>query len=163
MITMASEDLLNKAINLYMSTLKSLDSFISEPATKYYLSFEQYLILHDIATQKKIMLMDIADQRQVTRSAISRQIKVLLKHKYVYQRADPNDRRRLFLHLTKEGKRVEAEISDNVTDRFSGWVQIFGEDKAQEVIQLLEDFGELIVKQEAEKNTSEVINSEDER
>ncbi len=115
---MASDDLLNRAISLYMSTLKSLDSFISEPAAKYYLSFEQYLILHDIATQKKIMLMDIAEQRQVTRSAISRQIKVLLNHKYVYQRADPNDRRRLFLHLTKEGKRVEAEISQDVTDRF---------------------------------------------
>jgi len=145
---MASDDLLNRAISLYMSTLKSLDSFISEPAAKYYLSFEQYLILHDIATQKKIMLMDIAEQRQVTRSAISRQIKVLLNHKYVYQRADPNDRRRLFLHLTKEGKRVEAEISQDVTDRFTGWVQIFGEEKAQEFLDFLEDFDRRIVNQD---------------
>ncbi|WP_137597815.1 MarR family winged helix-turn-helix transcriptional regulator [Paucilactobacillus kaifaensis] len=143
---MASEDLLNKAISLYMSTLKSLDSFISEPAAKYHLSFEQYLILHDVATQKKVMLMDIAETRQVTRSAISRQIKVLLRHKYIYQRADPHDRRRLFLHLTKTGKQVEAEISQNVTKRFSSWVDVFGEDKAQEILDFIEDFDRKIVK-----------------
>lgn len=49
----SSDELLNKAISLYMSTLKSLDSFISEPAAKYHLSFEQYLILHDVANEKK--------------------------------------------------------------------------------------------------------------
>lgn len=149
---MASEDLLNKAIELYMSTLKSLDSFISEPAAKYHLSFEQYLILHDVATQKKVMLMDIADRRAVTKSAISRQIKVLLKHKYVYQRADPHDRRRLFLHLTQVGRQVESEISKNVTERFAGWVDVFGEDKAQEILNFIEDFDRKIVqKREQEK------------
>lgn len=154
---MASEELLNKAIDLYMSTLKSLDSFISEPAVKYHLSFEQYLILHDVATQKKVMLMDIAARREVTRSAISRQIKVLLKHKYVYQRADPHDRRRLFLHLTEAGRTVESEISKNVIGRFSGWVDVFGEDKAQEILDFIEDFNRKIVQKE---NNAQLIREE---
>ena len=148
---MDSDELLIKAISVYMSTLKSLDTFISEPAAKYFLSFEQYLILLDISKQKKIMLMDIAQQRGVTRSAISRQIKVLLKHKYVYQKADPLDRRRLFLHLTKSGKEVEEEISKNVATRFSGWVNIFGEDKAGEILDFIEEFDNRVVREEAKK------------
>jgi len=97
------------------------------------------------------MLMDIAEQRGVTRSAISRQIKVLLKHKYVYQKADPLDRRRLFLHLTKSGKAVEEEINENVALRFSGWVNIFGEDKASEILDFIEEFDNRIVREEAKK------------
>ena len=39
-----NEKLLDKAIDLYLTGLKGLDSFISEPSAEYSLSFEQYLI-----------------------------------------------------------------------------------------------------------------------
>lgn len=82
----SNADLLKEAIDVYLSSLKYLDNFVSEPATKYGLSFEQYLILHTIAEQDNVSLMDIASERRVTRSAISRQIKVLLQHDYIYQK-----------------------------------------------------------------------------
>lgn len=43
---MTHEDqLLDKAINIYLTGLKGIESFISEPASEYNLSFEQFLIL----------------------------------------------------------------------------------------------------------------------
>ena len=102
---MTHEDqLLDKAINIYLTGLKGIESFISEPASEYNLSFEQFLILRKIINHPNIKLMDIAEQRQVTRSAVSRQLKVLFQQKYVEQKADPADRRRMFLVATKKGK-----------------------------------------------------------
>ena len=54
-----------------MKSIKYLDEFISQPASDYHLSFEQYLILHDIARRPDLTLVDIAANRHVTRSAIS--------------------------------------------------------------------------------------------
>lgn len=140
-----TQQLLNEAIDLYMSTLKSIDSFVSEPAAEFQLSFEQYLILHDVATRQDVMLMAIAARRHVTRSAISRQIKVLLKNKYIYQRADPKDRRRLFLRLTKQGKHVENEIRTRVEARFASWLDIFGTEQATNIIHFGKEFGEKVI------------------
>ena len=62
-----NEKLLDKAIDLYLTGLKGLDSFISEPSAEYSLSFEQYLILKKIVHNPKIKLMDIDDELVVTR------------------------------------------------------------------------------------------------
>ncbi len=132
--------LLDEAVGVYLSSLKYLNEFISEPTTKYGLSFEQYLILHSISDRKDISLMDIAKERNVTRSAISRQIKVLLQHDYIYQRPSQSDRRRLFLHLTPDGQKVEKRVYSAITKRFDHWINTFGEDKVRETIELIKKF-----------------------
>ena len=99
--------LLDDYIDAYISTLKYLDEVVSEPAAEYGLSFEQYLIMHAIAeSYDDITLTDIVEKRKVTRAAISRQIKMLMKKEYVYQETDCHDRRRQILRLTNEGKVV---------------------------------------------------------
>ncbi|GAF37088.1 transcriptional regulator, MarR family [Lentilactobacillus farraginis DSM 18382 = JCM 14108] len=139
-MTKAHEELLQEAINVYLSSLKYLDNFVSEPATKYGLSFEQYLILHTISSREHVSLMDIASERKVTRSAISRQIKVLLQHDYIYQKPAESDRRRLYLHLTKSGKEVENKVTELTTARFDEWISRYGEDKVREILDFIKDF-----------------------
>ncbi|PWF99630.1 MarR family winged helix-turn-helix transcriptional regulator [Levilactobacillus bambusae] len=126
-----------------MNSLKYLDEFVSEPAREFQLSFEQYLILHTVAKQKHVTLMDIASERRVTRSAISRQIKVLLKRDYIYQLPDETDRRRLYLKLTASGRKAEEEITKRVHDLFASWIETFGEDKAEWVLQFIQDFSQV--------------------
>lgn len=140
-----NEKLLDKAIDLYLTGLKSLGTFISEPSSEYSLSFEQYLILKKIVHNPKIRLMDIAKERGVTRSAISRQLRPLLNHHYIKQEADPKDHRRLFLLSTLKGRRVEQHISSLVRKRFSKWVDVYGKDRGAELLDLLEDFNKQIV------------------
>ncbi|KRL64500.1 MAG: MarR family transcriptional regulator [Lentilactobacillus diolivorans] len=135
-----NEELLKEAIDVYLSSLKYLDNFVSEPATKYGLSFEQYLILHTIAERDHVSLMDIASERKVTRSAISRQIKVLLQHDYIFQKPAESDRRRLYLHLTPSGEDVEKNVNDLITARFDNWIHRYGEDKVKEILNFIKDF-----------------------
>lgn len=139
---MKQAQLLDEYIDVYMKSLKYLDSFVSEPAMKYSLSFEQYLIMHDIAQQSHVTLARIADRRGVTRSAISRQIKVLLKLDYIYQQRDEKDHRRQFLHLTPRGRQIEEILAKAAEDRFNGWIKIFGEDRAMDLLQFIRQFSE---------------------
>lgn len=139
------EYLLDQAIDVYLSGLKGLETFISEPSAEFALSFEQYLILRSIKKQPGIKLMDIARQRKVTRSAVSRQLKVLLENGYVIQRRDPADRRRQALMVTPAGKTVEQRITANVKKRFKKWVAIYGSERGQMLLDLLADFNKQIL------------------
>ncbi|YAB14067.1 MarR family transcriptional regulator [Lactiplantibacillus plantarum] len=95
--------LLNDYFEAYQNTTKIMMDLVAWPLSQNKLSFEQFLILRRIATTDEVTLNDIAIQRQVTRSAISRQVKSLLMQHYVFQVPDPRDRRRLYLHLTERG------------------------------------------------------------
>lgn len=140
-----NEKLLDKAIDVYLTALKGLGTFISEPSAEYSLSFEQYLILRMIVKNPQIRLMDIAKKRSVTRSAISRQLRPLLNHNYIEQKADPDDRRRMFLTSTAKGNEAEQKISSLVLKRFSKWIDVYGEERATQLLDLLEDFSKQIV------------------
>lgn len=137
------QSLLDAFIDVYMSSLKYLDEFVSEPAKEFHLSFEQYLILREITRNHNVTLMDIASKRQVTRSAISRQIKVLLKQGYLRQQPDENDRRRLYLIATDAGKRAERVIRQRINQRFQGWVDVYGNERAHEILTFIQDFSQV--------------------
>jgi len=137
------QPLLDAFIDVYMNSLKYLDEFVSEPAKEFHLSFEQYLILHEITQHEHVTLMDIASQRQVTRSAISRQIKVLLRQGYLRQQPDENDRRRLYLLATPAGLEAQRVIHQRISRRFQGWVDVYGEDRAREILNFIRDFSQV--------------------
>lgn len=139
---MKQSQLLDEYIDVYIKSLKYLDSFVSEPASRYKLSFEQYLIMHNIANKQNVTLAQIADSRGVTRSAISRQIKVLLKLDYIYQQRDESDHRRQYLHLTPRGRQIEEILAKTATERFAGWIDIFGEEKAESLLVFIREFSE---------------------
>lgn len=137
------QPLLDAFIDVYMSSLKYLDEFISEPAQAFHLSFEQYLILREITQNDQVTLMDIARKRQVTRSAISRQIKVLLKAGYLQQQPDENDRRRLYLLVTPTGAKAERAIRQRINQRFQGWLDVYGDQRAHEILDFIRDFSQV--------------------
>ncbi|GKT03411.1 MarR family winged helix-turn-helix transcriptional regulator [Furfurilactobacillus sp. WILCCON 0119] len=137
-----NDDLLNESIDVYIHFLKYLDEFVSRPAEEYHISFEQYLILHDVSRETDLTLMEIAARRAVTRSAVSRQIRTLLGKGLIKQVADVNDRRRMNLSLTAKGEQAEHVISERVTRRFTSWINAFGEDQAKEVLKFIRAFGD---------------------
>lgn len=75
MKTKNNDKLFEGSVEIYMSTLKFLEYVLSEPTKEYEISFEQFLVLRNICNNEKVTQMGIAAQRNVTRSAISRQIK----------------------------------------------------------------------------------------
>lgn len=140
-------ELLEQYIDAYLVYLKYLGDLIAKTAGKFNLSFEQYLIIREIARRDRVTLTDIVDERNVTRAAVSHQIKMLLKRNYIYQEADANDRRRMILHLTPDGKEAERVISKRMRERFNGWIDAFGTERIEDVLEFILDFGELVTKE----------------
>ncbi|WP_242362569.1 MarR family winged helix-turn-helix transcriptional regulator [Limosilactobacillus antri] len=156
---MADDDqLLDQAVDVYLTGLKGLGKFISQPSAEYSLSFEQYMILRMITKQPGIKLMEIAHQRRVTRSAISRQLRVLIANEYVLQKPDPRDRRRQSLTATALGKQAEEKINAKVRQRFSKWVSVFGSDRGKQLLDLLAEFNEQIVQGELDDGKEQQAN-----
>lgn len=136
---MAEDELLNQAIDIYMSSLKGLEHFVSQPAARYSLSFEQYLILQEVVRSPGIKLMDIAEKRRVTRSAVSRQLRVLIRNDYIKQEPDQADRRKVSLAATPAGRAVAIKIERRISERFAKWVAVFGEERGRLILQLLDE------------------------
>lgn len=141
-----NDALLEKYIRVYMSAFKYIGDLVSEPTKRYKLSFEQFLIMRDVANSEQVGMSDIAAKRGVTRAAISRQIKVMLEHHYLIQERDPIDRRRLYLRLTPEGKAVTMKIDAAIHQVFDGWVEMMGKDKADDLLSIMEEVAEKIVR-----------------
>jgi DNA-binding MarR family transcriptional regulator len=134
--------LVAKYINAYLSTIKYLNEMVAVPAAQYDLSFEQYLIMQGIAQHDGLTLTDIVAKRQVTRAAVSRQIRMLLRKQYIWQEADVTDRRRMLLQLTKRGQEVERELTDRIECRFDSWLISLGEERATEILKYMIKFDE---------------------
>lgn len=145
---MAEDELLNQAIDIYMSSLKGLEHFVSQPAARYSLSFEQYLILQEVVRSPGIKLMDIAEKRRVTRSAVSRQLRVLIRNDYIKQEPDQADRRKVSLAATPAGWAVAIKIERRISERFAKWVAVFGEERGRLLLQLLDEFNHQVIQPE---------------
>ena len=136
---MKDSQLLDEYVELYMSAIKYVEDLVSEPTQAYQLSFEQYLIMKEIADDNSVSLIDIAKKRGVTRGAISRQIRVLLKLDYT-QEIDPDDRRRLILNLTPSGQKTVEELNPKIHNRFASWLETFGKENAKQMLDLMNEF-----------------------
>lgn len=145
---MSTDELLNQAIDIYMSSLKGLEHFVSQPAARYSLSFEQYLVLQEVVKSPGIKLMDIAAKRQVTRSAVSRQLQVLIKNDYIKQEPDQADRRKVSLVATPAGQTVAVKIKQRISERFAKWVAVFGEERGRLLLQLWDEFNHQVIQPE---------------
>lgn len=135
-------------INSYLFSLKYLQDFLSAPAEKYGVSFDQFLIMHEInQAHDNITLMELSKAHQVSRSAISRQISGLLAANYVAQQTDLDDRRRRILKLTTQGRQVEDTLFKEGLKKAQSTLNVFGADKLDHTLKFINDFtDEIMVK-----------------
>lgn len=142
-----SNRLMTQFFDSYLYVLKYLNDFVAEPASHYHITFDTFIIMREIdESQQDILLMDLARKHQVSRSAISRQISTLLKYHYVYQVADPHDRRRKSLKLTASGHMVETKLLNETEHHFNHWVQVFGKERVESILSFTKEFDEKIIK-----------------
>lgn len=109
-----------------MHIFKYIGDFASIPTQKYHLTFEAFTVLDCIAHKKETTLVAVAKTLGLSKSAIARQVTVLLNEGYIGQKTDTNDRRVKFLTLTAAGNRVHRNASADLDDRFHRWLEFFG-------------------------------------
>ena len=138
--------MLNDFLKYYSTVLRYMDDYISEPITEFHLTFDAFLIMHEIGTSPKpLLLMDIAASHHVSRSAISRQISILLKYDYVYQVANPADRRQKSLLLTKKGQEIDQQLIAAIQNVFDGWVKQLGHTRVESMLAFFSDFTKQVI------------------
>lgn len=143
---MTEYTMLGDFIRVYMSSLKHMETMLSQPMRKYGISFEQWLIMASISrSDTPLTLTEIAAERDVTKGAVGRQLKPLLGLQFVTQTPDEKDRRRIFLALTSEGQCVESAITKRVRARSKQWIDAFGLEESKELLKGLHRFDDLIM------------------
>ncbi|CAJ1226152.1 MarR family winged helix-turn-helix transcriptional regulator [Lactiplantibacillus xiangfangensis] len=137
---MTESEIHEQFVETYMHILKYIGDFVSVPTRPYKITFEAYIVMRMIATSEEpLTLVKIANRQRVSRSAIARQINVLLDLKYIDQTTNAHDRRIKYLSLTPTGSRVEQSITAASDERFHQWMQVYGEKRAGDTLRYITD------------------------
>lgn len=150
---MDKQAMLEQYISLYMTTFKYIGDLVSEPMKEYGISFEQFLMMRDLANGQQLAVSELAKKRGVTKGAISRQLKILMNQNYVLQARSDVDRRIFYLHLTSTGEALTVKINAVILQRFSNWLDIIGEHDANELRRIMDRVGHDIIEQEQDDST----------
>jgi len=143
---MATTESFDTFLQDYVHISKFLNNRVTTILSPHHLTLDTFLIIHAIGNSKQpILLMEIANQRNVSRSAISRQISLLLDYNYICQKTNPNDRRKKGLLLTEEGHQLDDQLSHKMQLTLNQWRNQFGNQRVQTLLTLLRDFDDQVI------------------
>ncbi|MFD2369973.1 MarR family winged helix-turn-helix transcriptional regulator [Brevibacillus sp. GCM10020057] len=92
----------------FRSTMRALGPQLSEPV--FGLTGTQFYILHQLDQKGKCTVGELADSMGVKPSAITAMIDRLDKHEFVVRDRDDNDRRVVYIRLTKSGAETLKQV-----------------------------------------------------
>ncbi|MDR3242021.1 MAG: MarR family transcriptional regulator [Lactobacillaceae bacterium] len=142
---------LHEYTEAYLLTLRYINDVVSEPAVDFDISFEQYLILTKIQENPKLTMSDFVERRRLSRAAISLMLTDLEKKTLMIRKACRADKRRKYLKITAEGARIQQIIEARVNERFTDWMNEFGEEKALLILDLIREFEQKFVSKTRER------------
>ena len=143
---MATTESFDSFLQDYVHISKFLSNRVATILSPHHLTLDTFLIMHAIGNSREpILLMEIANRRHVSRSAISRQIALLLDYHYVCQRANPNDRRQKGLLLTEVGLSLDEQLSHRMGLTLNEWRNQLGDQRIKTLLTLLRDFDHQII------------------
>ncbi|MDV0431879.1 MarR family transcriptional regulator [Lactiplantibacillus sp. DA1] len=146
---MATIDTFNIFLSDYANVSRYLNTRINKLLTTQHLTADTFLIMHEIGqSPQPLLLMDIAHQHHVSRSAISRQISVLLSHQYICQQANISDRRQKRLSLTDAGRRLDQQLMETIHQSVHQWALQLGQSRVDTLLSILNDFNDQIIDHE---------------
>ncbi|WP_280948586.1 MarR family winged helix-turn-helix transcriptional regulator [Lactiplantibacillus plantarum] len=131
-----------------MSWLEShLREIIQTMVTDADVSFEQFLILYylDHSTDHRITVKELAADRHVSSSAISRKLTYLINNDLIVLNIDPYDRRYRYLTLTTKGEKLARVIEKVNEERLGKFLDEFGRIRTSELTDELRMVSKVLV------------------
>ena len=131
-----------------MSWLEShLREIIQTMVTDADVSFEQFLILYylDHSTDHRITVKELAADRHVSSSAISRKLTYLINNDLIVLNIDPYDRRYRYLTLTAKGGKLARVIEKVNEERLGKFLDEFGRIRTSELTDELRMVSKVLV------------------
>lgn len=82
---------------------------------------------------------EISKMLRVTSPTITQLLKDLEAHDLVERKSDPADRRAVYISLTEKGQTVIQQAGESFIETFSGLVAYLGEERSNQLAELLND------------------------
>ncbi|MDR3305407.1 MAG: MarR family transcriptional regulator [Clostridiales Family XIII bacterium] len=89
-------------------------------------------------------LSEIREYLCISKAAISQMLGSLEKKGFITRETDPDNRRRIIVHLTDAGERVLAGVQKDFEEKIDAIIERFGEKNTKQLIRLLLRFSEAV-------------------
>jgi DNA-binding MarR family transcriptional regulator len=86
---------------------------------------------------------DIHEKLHISRPAVSQMLGGLEKKGYILRETDQNDRRKIVITITSEGREVMKDMKKNMENMFNEIANRFGEENMKQLIVLLNHFADV--------------------
>lgn len=91
-----------------------------------------------------VYVSNIAKKLRITTPAVSKMLKGLEEKRYIMRKTDTKDRRNTIVSLTKEGQKARQTVFEEMNAFTKKSIERLGESEAEELIQLLELYTEIV-------------------
>ncbi len=97
------------------------------------LAKHHYMILRTLQEKEKFYVTEIVQILGITKSQMTASVDKLLKLEYVERWADTQDRRKVYIAITKKGTKVTEEINIRIKERFNEDIGILSNQELNEL------------------------------
>ncbi len=99
------------------------------------LAKHHFMILKMLQEKEKFYVTEIVQMLGITKSQMTASVDKLLKLGYVERFADTQDRRKIYVSITKEGNKTTKQIYVRIKERFNEDIKILSEDELNKLEQ----------------------------
>lgn len=167
---MDTKDLKSRAELIPRLTRRSLTIALLRAREKLMSRFRPMLASHDITEQQwrvlraineeqEIDATDVAQRSCIMAPSLTRIVRHLEERGLIARRRDENDGRRAMLSITDEGVRLIADVAPESRRIYADIRNLFGEDRFELLLDLLEELNDLAVEAEHDRFPAEVRES----
>lgn len=115
-------------------------------------SISEAMILYEIDQRKECTATDLSEFFNFDKGYVSRMIHRLSKRKLIERVSDPHDKRKKYLHITDDGKKVLKELSDNASNDVRRMIEKIDLSKVDSLIQSMEEIEKILLENQGGKN-----------
>ncbi|MBS4202243.1 MarR family transcriptional regulator [Bacillus sp. FJAT-49732] len=120
----------DRYMDIFMFGSKSISSLMSSQLMEE-LSIEQFSLVRLLYMKGPIRASELAEKQLVHKSAITVRVDKLVKKGIVERQRDENDRRNVYLRLTKEGTEYYEHLANKINDFVESIVRKIPEDEME--------------------------------
>lgn len=121
--------------------VKELDSRTLKIASKYGLSFSQFMVLEALYSKGKLSISEVRDAILSSVGTISLVVSNLEKMGYIKRERDPDDKRICILSLTDSGRDVIAKIVPENEKMIHDYMEKLDLDERENLVNILKKLG----------------------
>ncbi len=128
----------------YLFQRKFIRAYANAPKAKYGITFDEYLIIHDIVIVNNNMTSsDLAERHQVSKPAMTRLLKQLVAKQLIVETVG-DDKRQKIWRLTSKGREIDQAVTTDERVNVKMWRERVGTRRIQEFFSFLDEFQDAI-------------------